>query len=41
VNHEITPADMEDIDTLNYIIRLALGVAILCVIGIAYLEGFL
>jgi hypothetical protein len=41
VNREITPADVDNIDTLNYIIRIASGVLFLCVAAIAHIEGFL
>lgn len=41
MNREITPADVDNIDTLNYIIRIASGVLFLSVAGIAHIVGFL
>ncbi|WP_268811188.1 hypothetical protein [Caballeronia arvi] len=38
---ELTAADADAIETLNYIIRLGTGVCALCVVGIARLTGLL
>lgn len=38
---ELTAADADALDTLNYLLRLAAGTAILCAVGIARLTGLL
>ncbi|MDR5772110.1 MULTISPECIES: hypothetical protein [unclassified Caballeronia] len=38
---ELSPSDADALDTLNFILRVALGVFALCVVGIAHLEGLL
>lgn len=37
----ITMEDISDAETLLYIVRLALGVVLLCMLGVASVVGFL
>lgn len=41
MKHEMTAADADAIETLNYIIRIGFGVCMLCIVGIARLKGLL